>query len=56
MSAEKVSFDWATLKRYRDRYIQRLNGIYESGLDKLEVDSLPIFTACLSACLSVCLL
>lgn len=33
-----VSFDWANLKRYRDRYIQRLNGIYESGLDKLKID------------------
>lgn len=37
VKVEKASFDWATLKRYRDRYIQRLNGIYESGLDRLEV-------------------
>lgn len=32
-----VSFDWGTIKKYRDRYIQRLNGIYEGGLDKLNV-------------------
>lgn len=34
------SFDWPTIKRYRDRYIQRLNGIYESGLDKLNVSNM----------------
>jgi pyruvate/2-oxoglutarate dehydrogenase complex dihydrolipoamide dehydrogenase (E3) component len=33
-----VSFDWQRLKRYRDRYIQRLNAIYESGLDKVHID------------------
>lgn len=32
-----VSFDWSAIKRYRDRYIQRLNGIYSSGLDKLKI-------------------
>jgi glutathione reductase (NADPH) len=32
-----VSFDWGSIKRYRDRYIQRLNGIYESGLDKVKI-------------------
>lgn len=32
-----VSFDWAKLKRYRDRYIARLNTIYEGGLDKLKI-------------------
>lgn len=37
VTVEKPTFDWATLKRYRDRYIQRLNAIYENGLDKLKV-------------------
>mmetsp|Transcript_20369 Transcript_20369/g.34098 ORF Transcript_20369/g.34098 Transcript_20369/m.34098 type:complete len:503 (+) Transcript_20369:48-1556(+) len=32
-----VTFDWTAIKRYRDRYIQRLNNIYTSGLDKLNV-------------------
>lgn len=32
-----VSFDWAKLKRYRDRYISRLNTIYEGGLDKMKI-------------------
>jgi glutathione reductase (NADPH) len=32
-----VSFDWAKIKRSRDTYIARLNGIYESGLDKLNI-------------------
>lgn len=34
---EGVTFDWGKLKQYRDRYIKRLNGIYESGLDKLNI-------------------
>ena len=29
--------DWSTLKTRRDAYIQRLNGIYESNLDKRDV-------------------
>jgi glutathione reductase (NADPH) len=33
----EVSFDWSALKSYRDRYIQRLNTIYEGGLDKLNI-------------------
>lgn len=33
----EVSFDWGKLKLYRDRYIKRLNGIYEGGLDKLNI-------------------
>lgn len=33
-----VTFDWSKVKLYRDRYIKRLNGIYESGLDKLSID------------------
>lgn len=32
-----VSVDWTTLKRSRDRYIQRLNDIYDSGLEKLNI-------------------
>jgi len=35
---EGVTFDWGKIKLYRDRYIKRLNGIYESGLDKLKID------------------
>jgi glutathione reductase (NADPH) len=31
-------FHWEKLKLYRDRYIQRLNTIYEGGLDKLGVE------------------
>eukprot|EP00598_Pedospumella_elongata_P004334 CAMPEP_0184978238 /NCGR_PEP_ID=MMETSP1098-20130426/8809_1 /TAXON_ID=89044 /ORGANISM="Spumella elongata, Strain CCAP 955/1" /LENGTH=479 /DNA_ID=CAMNT_0027501355 /DNA_START=77 /DNA_END=1516 /DNA_ORIENTATION=+ len=34
----KVTFDWSKLKLYRDRYIKRLNGIYEGGLDKMNID------------------
>mmetsp|Transcript_29707 Transcript_29707/g.32338 ORF Transcript_29707/g.32338 Transcript_29707/m.32338 type:complete len:413 (+) Transcript_29707:1-1239(+) len=41
----EVSFDWNTLKRYRDRYIQRLNGIYESGLEKLKIDRINGFAS-----------
>jgi hypothetical protein len=37
----ETSFDWKELKRYRDRYIERLNRIYETGLDKTDV-SLPL--------------
>ena len=33
----EVTFDWAKLKASRDHYIKRLNGIYESGLDKLDI-------------------
>jgi glutathione reductase (NADPH) len=38
ISVGDVTFDWGKLKRSRDRYIQRLNGIYESGIDKLKID------------------
>ncbi len=31
------SHDWADLKKKRDAYIQRLNGIYESNLDRRDV-------------------
>lgn len=31
-------FDWASLKRNRDAYVKRLNGIYENNLDKRGVD------------------
>jgi glutathione reductase (NADPH) len=33
----EITFDWGKLKLYRDRYIKRLNGIYEGGLDKLNI-------------------
>ena len=33
----KPVFKWESLKLFRDTYIKRLNGIYESGLDKLNV-------------------
>lgn len=36
-SVNGFTFDWKALKTFRDRYIQRLNGIYESGLDKLNI-------------------
>lgn len=32
-----VIFDWSSMKRYRDRYIGRLNAIYEDGLEKMKV-------------------
>ena len=32
-----IVFDWGKMKKARDRYIGRLNGIYEDGLDKLKV-------------------
>lgn len=32
-----VSLNWGELVAYRSRYIQRLNGIYEGGLDKLNI-------------------
>jgi glutathione reductase (NADPH) len=37
ITVDGFQLDWSVLKRYRDRYIQRLNGIYESGLDKLKI-------------------
>ena len=33
-----VSFDWTTIKKKRDAYILRLNGIYENGLKKNNID------------------
>lgn len=35
--AAPAEFHWARLKQARDNYIRRLNGIYESGLDKMNV-------------------
>ena len=35
---EGTTFDWGKVKLYRDRYIKRLNGIYEGGLDKLNIE------------------
>ena len=40
-----VQFNWNALKHYRDRYIQRLNGIYESGLDKVHIDRIAGFAS-----------
>ena len=31
------TFDWGNLKRSRETYIKRLNGIYERGLNKLDI-------------------
>lgn len=45
----EVSFDWATLQRYRERYIQRLNGIYEHGIDKLNIVRIPGFGSFIDA-------
>lgn len=35
---ENVKFSWSSLKRVRDSYIERLNGIYESNLKKAGID------------------
>eukprot|EP00596_Hydrurales_sp_CCMP1899_P002146 CAMPEP_0119036210 /NCGR_PEP_ID=MMETSP1177-20130426/3740_1 /TAXON_ID=2985 /ORGANISM="Ochromonas sp, Strain CCMP1899" /LENGTH=480 /DNA_ID=CAMNT_0006995673 /DNA_START=149 /DNA_END=1591 /DNA_ORIENTATION=- len=35
--AQEVKFDWLKMKTIRDRYIGRLNGIYDDGLEKLNV-------------------
>lgn len=34
---DALKFDWKGVKKARDRYIERLNGIYERGLDKLNI-------------------
>jgi len=44
-SVSDVSFNWSKLKAYRDRYISRLNGIYVSGLDKLNVTHIDGFAS-----------
>lgn len=49
ISVGEVQLDWAALKGYRDRYIQRLNGIYEGGLDKLHIDRFNGFAKFLDA-------
>ena len=51
----ETSFDWALLKRYRDRYIERLNRIYETGLDKTNVRRplLLLFGSLLISCRSI---
>jgi len=36
-SGTSLIFDWGWMKRARDTYIRRLNGIYESGLDQLGI-------------------
>lgn len=45
----EVSFDWAKLKQYRDRYISRLNTIYEGGLDKLKITRIAGFASFVDA-------
>ena len=40
ISEKDVEFDWNAMKKYRDRYIGRLNTIYEDGLEKLKVHML----------------
>jgi len=35
---DKIRFDWSAMKEYRDRYIKRLNSIYEGGLDKMHIE------------------
>jgi hypothetical protein len=35
-----AEFHWGRLKQARDNYIRRLNGIYESGLDKMNVSNI----------------
>lgn len=37
---DAISFDWSFLKQTRDKYIQRLNGIYERNLDNSGVTKL----------------
>ncbi|RFA39591.1 glutathione-disulfide reductase [Alkalilimnicola ehrlichii] len=34
----EVGFDWVELKRRRDAYVERLNGIYAHNLDKANID------------------
>jgi pyruvate/2-oxoglutarate dehydrogenase complex dihydrolipoamide dehydrogenase (E3) component len=34
----KVEFDWVGLKKRRDAYVKRLNGVYEGGWTKAGVD------------------
>jgi glutathione reductase (NADPH) len=34
---DEPKFNWEKIKAYRDRYVKRLNGIYSSGLQKLNI-------------------
>lgn len=45
ISVGNVSFDWKKLKKYRDRYISRLNTIYEGGLDKMKITRITGFAS-----------
>ncbi len=38
--AERGKFDWSSVKKRRDAYVRRLNGIYESNLDNDGVERL----------------
>ena len=42
------TFNWESMKKARDTYISRLNGIYESGLDKLGVERIEGWASLLS--------
>lgn len=39
-SISRNGFDWATIKRSRDEYISRLNGIYQDNLDRSNVTTI----------------
>ena len=43
-----ASFDWNSLKLKRDSYIKRLNGIYESNLEKDKIDRIQGFAKFIS--------
>ena len=46
---EAPSFDWAFMKASRDKYITRLNGIYESGLESSKVTRFTGFASFIDA-------
>ena len=37
VSKDDVNFNWNTIKKHRDEYVKRLNGIYKTNLDKSKV-------------------
>ena len=40
-----VTFEWSKIKKSRDRYVERLNHIYEDGLDKLNITRISGFAS-----------
>ena len=46
---ETPSFDWSYMKAARDKYITRLNGIYESGLESSKVTRFTGFASFIDA-------